>query len=170
MQGITAARGEEDGVHVQGRRRAQDRAHIGGVGDAVQNSHPAGASGHFCQGFRPGAAHGAQTAPGQRVASQLRQGLPVGGIDGDLGAAVQQGAGDAFDLPPLHQEGHRLAAGIQGMADDLVALGDEEPLVGISPASQLGFREPEIGGQGGMVQIGDLNDVGHGVFSLVPFG
>ncbi len=60
-------------VHVQRGSAAEDGAHVGGIHDAFQHSHPAGIPAYLLYCAGRGAAEGAQHAAGQFVAGQAGQ-------------------------------------------------------------------------------------------------
>ena len=161
-QRVAAPRREQHGVHAQGRRAAEDGPDVGGVHDVFQHSHPAGPGADFLGPAGCGAAHGAEHAPGQGVAGEPRQHRPVRRIDGHAGAAGQQRRGGAVDLAALHQKGKGRIPGVQRRADDLGALGDEYPIFRLQLMAQLGFGQAGVDVQFGDVQVGDLDDRGHG--------
>ena len=152
---------DEDGVHVQRRRRAEDRPHIGGVHDALQHRHPAGVPAQLFHWAGRGTAECAEHASGQLKAGQRRQQLPVGGVHRRIAAAAQDARRRAGDLSALHQQGHRLIACVQRPVDDLRAFGDEDAFLRFEAIAQLVLGQPGIGVQLRRVEIRDLDDVGH---------
>ena len=59
-QRVAAGRSNEHGIHVQCSGAAEDRSHIGGVHNALQNGHPAGIAADLFHAARQRAAEGAQ--------------------------------------------------------------------------------------------------------------
>ena len=143
-QRVAAGGRQQDGVYTERCGAAEDRADVRGVHDALQHGHPAGAAAQLLRPARCGAAHGAQHAPGQRVAGQRLQNAAVCGVDHSPGAAGQHPGGRAVDLPALHQKGERLTPGIQRRANDLGAFGDEDALFRLKLIAQLGFGQSGI--------------------------
>ena len=80
---------------------------------------------------------------GQGVPREARQHLPRPGVRRNAGAAVQQGAALALQVPALHEKGQGDDAGVQGPEDDLRAFGDENAFLDLPAAAQLGLRQAE---------------------------
>ena len=158
---VAAGRVDEDSVHVQRRRRAEDGPHIGGVHDALQHGHPAGVFAELFHRAGCRAAEGAEHAPGQLKAGELCQHLPICRVDGGVGAAGQHARGGAVALAALHQKGERFAPGVQRRADDLGAFGDEDAFLRFEAIAQLVLGQPGIRVQLRCVKIRDLDDIGH---------
>ena len=127
-----------------------------------QHRHPGAALQSLRQGGQRPAAHGAQHAPGQLEAGELRQHVKGGGVDGDIPHPGEDLLRLAADVPVLHQHGDRLIAPIQGPLHDLRALCDEDAFLGVLPVQELILGFPGKNIQRRVGKIGDLDDVGHG--------
>ena len=158
---VAAGRVDEDSVHVQCRRRAEDSAHIGGVHDALQHGHPAGVFAELFHRAGCRAAEGAEHAPGQLKAGELCQHLPICRVHRRVAAAAQDARCRAGDLLALHQQGHGLVACVQRPVDDLGALGDKDAFLRLEAIAQLVLGQPGIRVQLRCVEIRDLDDIGH---------
>ena len=88
-QRVAAGRSNEHGIHVQCSGAAEDRSHIGGVHNALQNGHPAGIAADLFHAARQRAAEGAQHAAGQLEAGQAGKGLAVGCVHRGIPATGQ---------------------------------------------------------------------------------
>ena len=111
----------------------------------LQHRNPPGVPAQVLHGGEGRAAHGAQHPPGEGIAGELGEDLPVGGVDGHVPAPVLELLRKGGELPPLHEEGDGPAAGVQGTGDDLGALGDENTLLRVPAAAQLGVGELDVG-------------------------
>ena len=162
VQRVAAVGGEQDGVHAQGRGVAEDRAHVGGFRDAFQHGGQARTLQHV---LRPPHLRAAQRAqhPGalQPEARDGGEHVVVRGVDGDIAAAPDDVGAEAVQKLPAHQQRERGEPRIQRGVHDFRALGDEDALLGLLPAAQLGvgqvIKEPVL--RAG--QRLDFND-GHG--------
>ena len=167
---VAAGGGRQHGVHPQGGGAAEDGPHVAGVGDVLQHRDPPGVSAQVLHGGEGRAAHGAQHPPGEGIAGELGEDLPVGGVDGHVPAPVLELLGKGGELPPLHKEGDRPAAGVQGAGDDLGALGDEDALLRVPAAAQLGVGELDVGPQLRCMDVCDLKNMGHTAPPDPPLG
>ena len=161
-QRVAAVGGNEHGIHVQRGSAAEDSAHVGGIYDTLQHSHPAGVGAHLLHRAGCRAAEGTQHATGQRKAGELCQQLPVGGVHRHIAAAGQDLLCRAGDLPALHQQGKGLVSGVQRPGDHLGAFGDKNTLFRLQPVAQLRLREPGVDVQLRGGKVGDLVNDRHG--------
>ena len=167
---VAAGGGCQHRVHPQGGGAAEDGPHVAGVGDVLQHRDPPGVSAQVLHGGEGRAAHGAQHPPGEGIAGELGEDLPVGGVDGHVPAPVLELLREGGELPPLHEEGDGPAAGVQGAGDDLGALGDEDALLRVPAAAQLGVGELDVGPQLRCMDVCDLKNMGHTAPPDPPLG
>ena len=106
-------------------------------------------------------AHGAEHAPGQVIARELRQQPVVGGVHGDIPQSVQKSRGLAGDMPPLGEQRHGDEARVQRGADHLGAFRDKQPVLWPQPVLQLVLRQPGVHVQRRIGKILYFHDIGH---------
>ena len=145
----------------QGRRRAEHRPHVGGVHDVFQHRHPPGVLADVPGLAGSGAPHGTKHTPGEGIAGEGGQHLPVTGVHRHIRAAGQHRGGRAVHLAALHEERQRLAARVQGTADDLGAFGNEQAVFPLGAAAQLGFGQAGKGRQFRGVEVVYLDAVSY---------
>ena len=91
-------------------------------------------------------------------AGQLLDDVVVPEVDRD---AVRLGVGDdvgeVVEPPPRHEVGPWPVPGPQRPADDLLALGDVEPALGLGPPAQHDVGERHVVGQPRVGGVGDLD-------------
>jgi hypothetical protein len=87
-------------------------------------------------------------------------------LDHRLGHHVAgSGAASEHVVEPLqpprgHQEGPRAEARLDGATHDLLALGEEQPVLGLEALAQLDVAQVAVVGQAGVVGVGDLDEPG----------
>ena len=163
---VAAGGVDEDGVHVQRRRTAEDRPHVGGIHNAFQHRHPLSVPAKLLHAAGSRAVEGAEHPPRQLKAGQRGQQLPVCGVDRRIPAAGQDLRCRAGDLFALHEQRDGPVSGIQRTGDHLGALGDEDAFFRFQPVPELVLRQAGVGVQLRRVKIGDLDDVRHENFSF----
>ena len=167
---VAAGGVDEDGVHVQRRRRAEDGPHIGGIHHIFQHGDAPRPGADLLRRGQGRAAHGAQHPAGQVEAGELRQHVQRRGVHRDIRVTARQDLRAlAGNVLRLHQEGHGYAPGIQRPPDHQRALRNKQGVGRVGAVHQLVF-----GGAGVYVQlrrkeIGYLYDAGHQLISSSNF-
>ena len=159
VQRVGAARRQQDGVEAEGGARAEDRADVGVVDDVLQHQH------------RPGAGedrvHRGQREPGERgqcAAVDVEAGDPLGERLGDHVAGrvrAREHVGEAVEPARRHQERPRREAGLDRAPDDLLPLGQEQPVLGLQVLAQRHVAQVAVVGEPRVVGVGDLDEVSH---------
>ena len=95
------------------------------------------------------------------IAGEIAQQFFIGGINRNFRAALQNLPGGAGNVLALHQQAHRLAAGIQRTMDHLGTFCNEHTLGRLKAVEQLGFRQPGVHIQFRCGKVGNFNYIGH---------
>ena len=73
--------------------------------------------------------------------------------------AAAEHVGEAVEPPRRHQERARRVARLDRAADDLLALGEEQAVLGLEVLAQLDVAQVAVVGQPGVVGVGDLDEL-----------
>ena len=126
VQRIAASGSEQDGVHIQGGRRPEDRAHIHRIHHILKYSDPAGVPADLLNRRQFSAAHGAEHSSGKSISLKLKQCFPVRHIYRRFPAALKNAFGFFILLPFLDEKRHRFISGVHGPPDHLRAFRDKD--------------------------------------------
>ena len=130
VEGVAGGGREEDRVDAEGGGGTEDGADVGGVDHAVDDGDATGTAADALDGGGLGTAHGAEHAAREGVARERGEQLAAAGVDGGQRTAGEDVGGVAREVAALAEEGEGFEAGVEGDADDLGALGNEDALLG----------------------------------------
>ena len=159
VQRVGAPRRQEHGVEAEGGARAEDRADVGVVDDVLEHENGPGAgqdrvqrgSGNRASDASAPAVH---VEAGDLLGQRLRD-----HVAGRLGAGEH--VTQAVEPARCHQERARGEAGLDRAPDDLLALGEEQPVLGLEVLAQGHVAQVAVVGQPRVRRVGDLDEGGH---------
>lgn len=153
VERVGAVRGEQDRVHAERGRAAEDGADVRVVVHRFHDDDAALRGEDFVGGRERLALHRGEGAAVHVVAGDALGEVRAHGVDRgrDLVDDV------AHDVDPLggEQHGAHLVPGLLGPSDHLLALGDEEALGGLAPAAEFDVGQARVVAQARVVGIFD---------------
>ena len=161
VERVGAARREQHGVDAECGAAAHDRADVGVVDDVLEHQHGPRRVEHLVQGGQGLALQG-----GQRASVHVEAGHLLGeclGHDEARRVGVREHVGQPVQPAWCHHERPGHEAGLDGPSYHLLALGQEQPVLGLEVRPELDVAEVPVVGQPWVGGIGDLDQGRHGV-------
>ena len=147
--------GQQHGVDPKGGGRAEDRPDVGVVDDVLADHDRPGSLEHLVDGGQRGAGEGRQRATVDVEAGDLLGQCLADHVAGRVGPFDD--VGQPVQPARSHQEGPDRVAGLGGAAYDLLALGEEQSVLGLEGLAQLDVAQVAVVGEARVLRVVDLD-------------
>ena len=160
VERVGAAGRQQHGVEAEGGAAPEDRTDVGVVHHVLEDQHLAGAGQHLVEGRQRSALERRQRPAVDVEAGDLLGQRLADDVAGRVGRA--QHVGKAVEPARRHQERARREAGLDRAAYDLLALGQEQAVLGLEVGAQLDVAQVAVVAESRVVRVGDLDQLCHG--------